>query len=186
MVTGISALFLGVPPFVVGLVLVLVFAVNLGWLPATGYVPLSEGFTEWLPPLILPGIALALPLAAEITRQVRAALVDVLEQDYIRTQRAKGLPERTVVMKHAFKNALPPVITVIGLQTARLLSATIIVEAVFGIGGLGQLTFTAVTQHDFPLIQGIAFVSALVVILASLLTDIATTALSPRLRSAAT
>lgn len=175
--------FLGVPPFVAGLFLVIVFALSIRAFPATAYIPLSRGFAPWISHLMLPGLALALPSAAEVARQLRGALVDVLEQDYIRTQRAKGLDPGRVLYLHGLKNAAPPVLTVVGLQVGRMLGGSVIVEQVFAMPGFGSLAYNAVTQHDYPLIQGIVLVSAVVVILVNLLTDVVEVGLNPRLRS---
>lgn len=185
-VSALSSFFIGVPPFVAGLLLVIVFALTLRAFPATAYVPLSEaGPNVWLSHLILPGLALALPSAAEVARQLRGALVDVLEQDYIRTQRAKGLAPLLVLSKHGLKNAAPPVLTVVGLQLGRMLGGTVIVEQVFAMPGFGMLTYNSVVQHDYPIIQGIVLVSALAVIVVNIVTDVLESVINPRLRSVA-
>jgi len=184
LVTAAGSFFIGVPPFVVGLLLVVAFAVSVRLFPATGYVSLADGgLSGWLSHLFLPALALALPSAAEVTRQLRGSLVDVLEQDYIRTQRAKGLAPSRVLLKHGLKNAAPPVLTVLGLQLGRILGATVIVEQIFAIPGFGTLAFTAVLRHDFPVIQGVVLLSAVAVILVNLLTDFIESAVNPRLRS---
>lgn len=184
-ISAFCSFFLGIPPFVAGLFLVIIFALTIRAFPATAYVPLSKGFGPWLSHLVLPGLALALPSAAEVARQLRGALIDVLEQDYIRTQRAKGLAPRRVLYLHGLKNAAPPVLTVVGLQVGRMLGGAVIVEQVFAMPGFGSLAYNAVTQHDYPLIQGIVLVSAVAVILINLLTDVAEAGLNPRLRSTA-
>ncbi|WP_029429895.1 ABC transporter permease [Blastococcus sp. URHD0036] len=184
-ISATCSFFLGIPSFVVALVLVILLALTVEAFPATGYKPLADGFGVWLSHLILPGLALALTSAAEVTRQLRGALVDVLEQDYIRTQRAKGLPPLLILGKHGLKNAAPPVLTVIGLQLARMLGSTVIIEQVFAMPGFGALTLNAVLQHDFPLIQGCVLVSAIAVIGTTVVVDVVEAGLNPRLRSAA-
>ncbi|QHE73309.1 Dipeptide transport system permease protein DppB (plasmid) [Rhodococcus sp. WAY2] len=183
-VTAVGSFFIGIPPFVFGLLLVIALVLTVRAFPATGYVSIAEGgVSRWLSHLILPGLALALPSAAEVARQLRGALVDVLEQDYIRTQRAKGLKPSRILLKHGLKNAAPPVLTVLGLQIGRILGGAVIVEQVFAIPGYGSLAFSAVTRHDLPLIQAVVLVSAVAVIVINLLTDLIETVVNPRLRS---
>jgi peptide/nickel transport system permease protein len=184
-VSALASFFIGIPPFVAGLILVLVFALALRAFPATGYAPLSDGLNVWLTHLMLPALALALPSAAEVARQLRGALVDVLEQDFIRTQRAKGLSPLLVVGKHGLKNAGPPVLTVLGLQLGRMLGGTVIVEMVFAMPGFGMLIYNSVLQHDLPVIQGVVLISALAVIVVNIFTDVLETVINPRLGSAA-
>lgn len=173
-----------VPSFWIGIVLVVVFAVGLGWLPATGYVALTEDPIEWAKHLILPAIALGAATIAEATRQLRAALVDVLDMDYIRTATAMGLPARAVVYKHALKNSAAPLVTVLGLQVSLLLGGALIVETVFAIPGMGQLAIRAVLDRDLPVIQGIVVVSTLVVLAANLIVDLLYGYLNPKVRAA--
>ncbi|MGW4337503.1 ABC transporter permease [Rhodococcus koreensis] len=183
-VSACASFFIGVPPFVAGLLLVIAFALMMPLFPATAYVPLSEaGPNVWLSHLMLPGLALALPSAAEVARQLRGALVDVLEQDFIRTQRAKGLSSLLVLAKHGLKNAAPPVLTVAGLQLGRMLGGAVIVEQVFAMPGFGMLAYNSVVQHDYPIIQGVVLVSALAVIVVNILTDVLESMINPRLRS---
>jgi peptide/nickel transport system permease protein len=178
-----AAVALSVPTFVFGLLFVVFFAINRRWFPATGYQPLSEGFGGWLKPLVLPGVALSLNLAAEVARQVRGALVETLEQDFIRTSRANGLSWAAVVLKHGMRNAAVPVVTVIGLQTGGLLSGTVVVEGVFAVPGVGSLAYGAALGRDITLIQGVTLVSALVVLVVNLIVDVSCAYLNPRLRS---
>ncbi len=180
-VTSTSALGLAVPQFVVAFPLIVFFAVDHRWFPATGYAPVAAGFWEWLRHLVLPGFALALGTASELTRQIRGSMVDTLEQDYIRTGRAMGLGSSAVV-KHALKNSATPVVTVLGLQVGRILGGAVIVEAVFALPGFGSLAYLAVSQQDIPVIQGVVLVSALVVLVANLLTDMTYVYLNPKLR----
>ena len=173
---------MAVPPFVVGLVLVLLFAVKWAWLPATGYTPFAEDPWEWFKHLILPALALAAIPTAELARQLRGSLVDALGNDYVRTARAKGLTERTVVFKHALKNAAIPVITVFGLQIGRLLAGSVTIEFIFVLPGFGRLAYDAVVSRDVPMIQGVVITSALIVITINLIVDISYGFLNPRLR----
>jgi peptide/nickel transport system permease protein len=179
-VTVSSTVGLATPNFVLGLLLALVIGVNLAWLPATGYTPMAEGLWDWLRHLLLPGIALGVVAAAEIARQLRASLSDVLRQDYVRTAVAKGMLPRTVVWKHALKNALMPVITVIGIQVGYLLGGTAVVETVFGIKGLGDFAVQSVLAGDLPAIQGMVVFAVAITVLASLVVDITYGYLNPR------
>ena len=171
------------PSYFLAILFILFFAVQRSWFPATGYVPPSDGLVEWLKSITLPAIALGTNGAALISRQLRSSLVDVLQQDYIRTARAKGLRGRTVVLKHAFKNSAGPMITVLGIQVAYLLGGTVVIEYIFGIAGLGQLAYSAVIQKDVPLIQGIVMVMALAVVAVNLLIDVTYAYLDPKVRS---
>lgn len=179
-VTVGSTLGLATPNFVLGLLLTLVVGVQLGWLPATGYQPLSAGVWPWLQHLLMPGFALGVVAAAEIARQLRASLADVLRQDYVRTATAKGMLPGTVVWKHALKNAMMPVVTVVGLQVGYLLGGTAVVETVFGVKGLGDFAVQAVLAGDLPAIQGMVVFAVLIAVGASLLVDISYGFLNPR------
>lgn len=169
-----------IPYYWLGLLLVTFLAVQLGWFPATGYVPLTENPLEWARHLVLPAIALGLAASAEIARQTRASVAGVLDLDYVRTARMKGLPKRTVMGKHVMKNAAGPVITTIGLRASVLLGGTVVVERVFGIPGLGGTALLAVSGRDIPVIQGIALLSALFAITVNLVVDLITSYLNPR------
>jgi peptide/nickel transport system permease protein len=182
-VTGVSSVLLAVPSFVVGLALVIAFAVNRSILPASGYEPISSGLWPWLERLILPGAALALASGAELARQTRGALVDTMEQDFIRAHRAKGLGRWRVLAKHAAKNAATPVTTVAGLQITRMLGGAIVVERIFGMHGFGELAVNAVLTRDLVLIQGVVLVSAVVVLLVNLLVDLSHAYLNPQVRA---
>ena len=171
------------PSYFLAILFILFFAVQRSWFPATGYVAPGDGLVEWLKSITLPAIALGTNGAALIARQLRSSLVDVLQQDYIRTARAKGLRSRTVVLKHAFKNSSGPMITVLGIQVAYLLGGTVVIEYIFGIAGLGQLAYSAVIQKDVPLIQGIVMVMALAVVVVNLLIDVTYAYLDPKVRS---
>lgn len=178
-----SSLGIALPNFWLGLMLVLVFALRANWLPAVGYVPIEEDPWDWLRHLLLPGLTLGAASAAEITRQLRGALVDVLRRDYVRTARAKGLREPVVVLKHALKNAAVPAITVLGMQVSMLLSGAVVVEQVFGLSGIGRLAVRAVLDRDLPMIQGVVMASAVAVVAVNLVVDIAYGYLNPRLRA---
>lgn len=172
---------MAVPDFWLGLLLAFVFAVRLDWLPAVGYEPISDGGVwGWLRGLLLPAAALAAAPAAELARQLRAALRDALEQDYVRTAVAKGMNRRRVVLRHAGKNAAVPVITVFGLQVIRILGATIIVETIFSIHGVGSLLGDAVLSGDIPVVQGIALVLGALVIASNFVVDTVNEAILPR------
>ena len=181
--TLIAALGVAAPAYWVGMVLVILFAFNFDILPAALYVPFGDSPSEWLRHLILPAFALALAGIVEITRQLRGSLRDTMQQDYVRTARAKGMRKRTVVMKHAMKNAAIPVVTVLGLQVNVLLGGAIAVEQVFGLNGVGQLAVKAVRDRDVPVLQGIVLVSVLVVTVSNLLVDLAYGWLNPRVRA---
>jgi peptide/nickel transport system permease protein len=182
-VTTVAALLMSVPPFVLGLVLVITFAISRAWLPATGYVTIAEGgIVEWARHLILPGIALAAVSAAELARQTRGSIVDTLNKDFVRTARAKGLSENSVLWKHTMKNAAVSIVTVLGMQMGRILGGAVTVEFVFAISGLGMLGYTAVIQRDLPMVQGVVIISALVVLLCNLLVDMSYGYLNPKIR----
>ncbi|MFN8591651.1 MAG: ABC transporter permease [Thermomicrobiales bacterium] len=174
---------LAIPTYWLGLILILVFAVSLKWLPVSGYTPFFKDPLENLKHLILPAFSLALFEAAFLTRFLRAGLLETLHQDYIRTANAKGLEERAVVAGHALKNALIPMVTVLGLELGTLVGGVVIIEQVFGWPGIGWLALTAVKNRDYPLLQGIVLMVAIGVSVANLLADLAYTFLDPRLRS---
>ena len=171
-----------IPNFWLGLILAAIFAVWLRWFPATGYVPLSESVIGWLHSITLPALALGLSTSAAIARQVRSAMVGVLQQDYIRAARAQGLSARRIILKHALKNALVPVITVLSFQVTILLGGALIVEQVFAINGIGSLAIAAVRQQDIPMIQGIVLVLVLIVMAVQLVTDILYGLINPKAR----
>jgi peptide/nickel transport system permease protein len=162
------------PSFWLGLVLIFVFSLKLGWLPATGQSGAGR--------LILPAATLGLGYSAVIARLVRSSLLEVLQNTYVATARAKGVPEQLVVLKHALGNALIPVVTLVGVQAGNLLAGTIVVETVFSRPGMGRLAVTAVLDRDYPLIQGVVFVSALGYVLVNLLVDLSYLVLDPRIR----
>lgn len=171
------------PNFWLGLLLATTLALHLDLLPATGYVPLDDDPLDWLAHLLLPGFTLGLAASAELTRQLRSSLIDVFDQDYLRTARAKGLRGTSVIAKHALKNAATPVVTVLGMRIAVLLGGTVVVEQIFGIPGLGQLAITAVLQRDLPMVQGVVVVTAVLVMLANLAVDLSYGYLNPKVRA---
>lgn len=180
--TGLTALGLAVPSFVLGLLMVQMFAIDRQWFPATGYRPMSDGLGEWFARLVLPGLALGSVVAAEIARQLRASVADTMRQDYMRTATAKGLRAPTKLFKHSMRNALMPVVTVLGMQIAYLLGGTAVVEAVFGISGLGDFAVQAVLGRDLPAIQGIMLFAVMATLVMSLLVDISYGYLNPKVR----
>lgn len=183
-VTAIASLGLSVPNFWLGLVLVVIFALGLGWFPATGYVPLESDPIGWARSLALPAIALGTSGASAVARQTRGAMVEVLQRPFIQAVQAKGLPDRIVVGKHGLKNAAIPVVTVLGLQLTTLLAGAVIVEQVFALPGLGQLAITAVNRRDIPTIQGIVLVTTVLVALTNLAVDLCYGWLNPKVRTA--
>ncbi len=184
-IMGATQLGVAIPNFWFALLLVYVFAVGLRLLPAGGFPGWEVGYWSALKSLIMPAIALALPQAAILARVTRSALLEVLSEDYIRTARAKGLPARRVLWRHALRNALIPVLTILGLQFAFLLAGTIIIENVFYLPGLGRLIFQAITQRDLIVVEGVVMLLAATVIVVNLLVDISYAIVDPRLRARA-
>jgi len=171
-----------VPVFVVGYLLAYVFALELEWLPVQGYTPLSEGLWPWFSNLILPAIALGCVYIALIARITRAAMLEVLAQDYIRTARAKGIGQSGILFVHALKNASVPIVTVIGIGIALLIGGAVVTESVFVIPGLGRLTIDAILRRDYPVIQGVVVLFSFLYVLVNLLVDLVYTLLDPRIR----
>ncbi|MFQ5611900.1 MAG: ABC transporter permease [Anaerolineae bacterium] len=178
------AAFLGIsmPDFWMGILLIIVFAVNLHWLPSIGYKPLSDGLWPWLSHLILPALATGLPFSAIITRITRSAMLEVLQSDYIKVARAKGLSERLVILRHAFRNALIPVVTVMGIALALLISGAVVVENVFAIKGLGRVLIQSILNRDYPVVQGSILVVSVILVFTNLAVDILYTVIDPRIR----
>jgi peptide/nickel transport system permease protein len=171
-----------VPVFVVGYLLAYVFALELEWLPVQGYTPISEGLWPWFQNLILPAIALGCVYIALIARITRAAMLEVLAQDYIRTARAKGIGQSGILFIHALKNASVPIVTVIGIGIALLIGGAVVTESVFVIPGLGRLTIDAILRRDYPVIQGVVVLFSFVYVLVNLMVDLIYTLLDPRIR----
>ncbi|MEW6244252.1 MAG: ABC transporter permease [Bacillota bacterium] len=173
---------IAIPSFWAGILLILLFAVKLRMFSAGGFVPWQENAYLAFKSLVLPSAALGLQRAAILTRMVRSSMLETLSMDYVRTARAKGLPERTVVYKHALKNAMIPVITVLGLHVAGLIAGSIIIEQVFSLPGMGRLMLMAISYRDFPLIQGLVLFVASVVVIMNFVVDMTYTLLDPRIR----
>jgi len=171
-----------VPVFVVGYLLAYVFALQFEWLPVQGYTSISRGLWPWLENLILPSIALGCVYIALIARITRASMLEVLQQDYIRTARAKGLAQGSILFIHALKNASVPIVTVIGIGVALLIGGAVVTESVFAIPGLGRLTVDAILRRDYPVIQGVVLLFSFVYVLVNLAIDLLYTVLDPRIR----
>lgn len=171
-----------VPSFWLGLILIQVFAVGQGWFPASGYGGPDTSFLDRLHHLVLPAVALGVVNSALITRFTRAAMLDVLGDDYVRTARAKGAGEGRVILKHALKNALIPIITVIGLSIALLVAGAVVTETVFGLPGIGNLVVSAVLRRDYPVIQGTLLVVAAIYVLINFIVDMLYILVDPRVR----
>ena len=167
---------LSMPNFWLGLMLIIVFSLNLGWLPSSGF---KDGFRS----LILPAITIGTGLMATLTRTTRSSMLDVIRSDYLRTARAKGVPEKTVIRKHALKNAMIPIITVIGTQMGRTLGGSVVTENVFSWPGVGRLTIDAVKQRDTIMVTGCIIMSVIMISLIQLLVDITYAFVDPRLKS---
>ena len=170
------------PTFVVGYGLIYIFAIELRWLPVQGYRSIANGVGPWFLHLVLPTVTLGLAYVALIARMTRASVQEVLEEDYIRTANAKGVPARTMLMKHALKNAGVPIITVIGIGVALLIGGVVITETVFNIPGVGRLVVDAISRRDYPIVQGVIMIFAGIYVLVNLLVDLSYTLFDPRIR----
>lgn len=182
---GASAVgFLGIsiPDFWLGVMLILVFALYLGWLPSFGYIPIDESLWGNIRHMLLPAITLGLNYAAVLTRTTRGAILEVLDRPFVTTARAKGLKERRVMSGHVLKNSAVPIITVMGLQTGYAIGGAVIIEQVFSLPGVGRLTLDAVLTRDYPLIQGSILLIALIFMIVNILTDVINAVLDPRVR----
>jgi len=181
--TAFSSLAMAMPPFIIGLVLVISLAILNPIFPATGYSPLADGLTPWFQHLILPSIAIATISAAELARQTRASLVDVLGRDFIRTTRAKGLLRSKIIGKHGLKNAGVPIATVLGVQVSRVLAGAVTVEFVFALPGLGTLAVNSVFSRDVPVILGIVMLCAIFIVVVNVIVDLTYGYFNPRVRA---
>jgi len=181
-VMGFAVMGFSVPVFVVGYLLIFLFAIELRWLPVQGYTPIAEGILPWLRNLVLPTVALGLAYVALIARITRATMLDVLSEDYMRTARAKGVAAMPLLLKHALKNAAVPIVTVIGIGVALLIGGVVITETVFNIPGIGRLVVDAITRRDYPIIQGVIMVFSGVYVLVNMLVDLSYTFFDPRIR----
>lgn len=175
-----SQIGLAIPAFWAGLVLVTIFAVNLGWFSASGFPGWEESVTESLRALFLPAISLAIVQSAIITRYVRSAVLDTMRHDYIRSARSKGLTRSAALWRHGLRNAAIPVLTVLGLQFAALLAGTVVIESVFVLPGLGSMLLQGITRRDLPLVQGGAFTIAVLILTVNLLVDLMYRLIDPR------
>ena len=181
-VTVVAFLGLSMPDFWLAILLIIVFAAQLQWLPAIGYVPLAEGFWPWFSHLILPSIAVGTPFAAIIARMIRSAMLEVLKADYMQVARSKGLLQIRLIFVHALPNALIPVVTVMGIALALLMAGTVVVENVFAIKGLGRVLIQGILNRDFPVVQGAILVVSAIFVFANLLVDLLYTVIDPRIR----
>jgi peptide/nickel transport system permease protein len=181
-VMAFAVLGFSVPVFVVGYLLAYYFALEWDLLPVQGYTPFAQGFWPWLENLILPSIALGSVYIALIARITRATMLEVLQQDYIRTARAKGVGQRSILFLHALKNAAVPIVTVIGIGIALLIGGAVVTESVFAIPGLGRLTVDAILRRDYPVIQGVILLFSFVYVLVNLAIDLLYTLFDPRIR----
>ena len=181
-VMGFSVLGFSVPVFVTGYLLIYVFAIELNWLPVQGYQHLTKGVGGWLQGLVLPSLALSGGYIALIARITRTSVLEVMNEDYIRTARAKGQTETKVLVRHALANAAVPIVTVVGLGVALLIGGVVVTESVFTIPGLGRLTVDAVLARDYPTIQAVILLFSLAYVLINLLVDVTYTLFDPRIR----
>jgi peptide/nickel transport system permease protein len=178
----VSVIGFSVPVFVTGYVLIYVFAIWLRWLPVQGYTPIAEGLVPWARNLVLPSVALGLAYVALIARITRATMLEVLKEDYIRTAVAKGVTTQTLLLKHALRNAGVPIVTIIGIGVALLISGVVITETVFNIPGVGRLVVDAIAKRDYPIIQGVILIFSGVYVLINLAVDLTYMLLDPRIR----
>jgi peptide/nickel transport system permease protein len=181
-VTVVAFLGLSMPDFWLGIMLIIIFAANLHWLPAIGYVPLSEGWWPWFSHLIMPSIAVGTPFAAIIARMIRSSMLEVLKTEYMTVARSKGLLTRRVMLVHAFPNALIPVVTVMGIAVALLMAGAVVVENVFAIKGLGRVLIEGILNRDYPVVQGAILTVSAIFVFANLLVDVLYTVIDPRIR----
>lgn len=180
--SGVSLCGLSVPNFWLGIMLILLFSVRLGWLPASGYVPFWSDPLGNLTRMIMPAFVLGTGLAAVLMRQVRNSMIEVLGADYIRTAWSKGLAPRVVVFRHAIRNGLIPVVTILGLQMGALMGGAVVTEQIFVVPGFGRLIVESVFTRDYPLVQGVVLITASAYVLVNLLVDVSYSLLNPRIR----
>jgi peptide/nickel transport system permease protein len=181
-VMGLSVLGFSVPVFVIGYLLIYLFAIQLGWLPVQGYQRIGEGFGGFIERLVLPSVTLAVIFVALIARITRASVLEVLNADHVRTARAKGLGDLAVMSRHVLRNAAVPIVTVIGLGVALLIGGVVVTESVYAIPGVGRLTVDAVLARDYPTVQAVILLFSVVYVLINLLVDLTYTVLDPRIR----
>jgi peptide/nickel transport system permease protein len=182
LVMGLSVCGLSIPSFVLGYLLIYLFAIHFGWLPVQGYVSFTEGLWPCVRSILLPSFALGSIYMALIARITRASLLEVLEEDYVRTAKAKGLSTLTVLVAHALRNASVPIVTIIGVGLTLLIGGVVITESVFAIPGIGRLTVDAILRRDYPIIQAVILLSSGVYVMVNLVIDLVYTVLDPRIR----
>ena len=183
LISSIATLGMSIPGFWLGIVGIILFSVKLGWLPSSGIASVGTPFSllDRIQHLVLPASVLAFTLLPNVVRVARSAMLEVMRSDYVRTAKAKGLPERSVLLKHTFKNALVPVIAILGLITTVLFSGSVVIESVFSWPGLGRLAIEAANGRDYPVILGVTLVAGTIVIVVNLLVDILYAAVDPRI-----
>lgn len=179
---ALTVLAFSVPAFVVGYVLILLFSVTLNWFPVQGYAPMADGVGRFLYQLVLPSLTLATVFVALITRITRASMLDVLGEDFVRTARAKGAPERYVLFRHALRNAAAPIVTVVGVAITTLISGVVVTETIFNIPGVGSLIVDAVLARDYPVVQGTILFFSFIYVFVNLAIDLIYVLLDPRIR----
>lgn len=182
LVTSLALAGVAMPSFWLGIMLILIFAAGLGWFPTSGYVSLADDPIASTRSVFLPALALGVNLAAALSRFLRSGMLDVLNQDYVRTARAKGLPERLVIIRHAVRNGLLSVVTVLGLQIGHLLGGTVVIEQVFNWPGIGRLALTAIQFRDYSIVQGVVLFVATAYVVINFLVDLLYVYLDPRIR----
>jgi peptide/nickel transport system permease protein len=180
--SGVSLCGVSIPNFWLGIMLILLVSVRLGWLPASGFVPLGEDPVGNLKRMLMPALVLGTGLAAVLMRQTRNAMIEVLSADYVRTARAKGLAQGAVVVRHALRNGLIPVVTILGLQMGALMGGAVVTEQIFVLPGFGRLIVEAVFTRDYPVVQGVVLITASSYVLINLLVDVSYSVLNPRIR----
>jgi peptide/nickel transport system permease protein len=180
--SGVSLCGVSVPNFWLGIMLILLVSVRFGWLPASGFVPLGDDVVGNLKRMVMPALVLGTGLAAVLMRQTRNAMIEVLSADYVRTARAKGLGQPAVVIRHALRNGLIPVVTILGLQMGALMGGAVVTEQIFVLPGFGRLIVEAVFTRDYPVVQGVVLITASAYVIINLLVDVSYTVLNPRIR----
>ena len=183
MTTAFTMIGISVPNFLLATVLVLVFSFHLRWLPPVGYAPLTEEPIQNMKTMILPAISLAMPFMAILMRFTRSSVLEILGQEYVRVARAKGLPQRRVLIRHILPNAGIPILTIAGIQVAALLGGTVIVEQIFGLPGVGRYIYDSIANRDYPVVQSVVLVMATIFVVVSLVVDVLYAFLDPRLRA---
>lgn len=180
--TVISLLGASAPNFLISMLLVLIFSVRLRWLPVAGFVPPSEGFWPYIKSITLPAVSIGFMMIAMIARMTRASLLETLYADFIKTARAKGLKEKSVILQHAFRNAFLPVLTIIGRLVAGSLTGAVVVETIFNIPGIGQLLINGISRRDYPVVQGVVILIVFINVFFNLLVDLLYGVVDPRVR----